>query len=141
MPVNSLVAHVLLAALDSGEVRDVRNGALHGAVHGWMEGHLAASGHREGAVMPGDMPSPPFPDPDDPDGLLHGIVSTVMDTYDPDQVVEAFLHAVALGMRAGSEAGQRCGGCSISLDLTDRYLNAANIRAGLGHFAYIPPGG
>lgn len=140
MPVNSLIAHVLLAPLDTGEITEVKSAVLQGAVHGWMEGHLAAPGHREGELRPGAMPSPPFPDPDDPDGELREIVSTVIDQYDTDQVVEAFLHAIALGMRAGDRAGRACEGCSIGLDATDHDLNAANIRAGLGRFDYVPPG-
>ena len=141
MAVNALVAHVLLGPLDAGDITDVRVAALQGSVHGWMEGHLAAPGHREGPERPGQMPSPPFPDPADPDGSLHDILDQVVDAYEAHQVTAAFLHAVALGIRGGDQAGRTCNGCSIAHDAADRELNGANIRAGLGSFAYVPPGG
>lgn len=141
MAVNALVAHVLLSPLDAGEVADVRTAALQGAAHGWMEGHLAAPGHREGPERHGEMPSPPFPDPADPDGSLREILDQVVEAHEEHQVTAAFLHAVALGIRAGDRAGRACSGCSIGHDAADPGFSAANIRAGLGSFAYVPPSG
>jgi hypothetical protein len=141
MPVNSLVAHALLSSLDTGELTSVRAAALQGAVHGWMEGHLGAAGHREGPESPGPMPSPPFPDPSDPDGALRAITDEVAERYDDDQITAAFLHALALGIAAGDHDGRQCAGCSIAHDPDDTHLKAANVRAGLGSFVYRPPGG
>ena len=53
---------VILGLFGSGQPRDRFEVVLNAAVHGWMEGHLAAPGHVISEDRSGiDMPAPPFP--------------------------------------------------------------------------------
>lgn len=50
---------------EKSPVPSLQERIVHAAVHGWMEGHLAAPGHRLDPAYAGDMPAAPFPDPHD----------------------------------------------------------------------------
>jgi hypothetical protein len=100
-----------------GSTDELRRGALRAAVHGWMEGHIEGEG-RAGTPslpvgMPGDdpMPSPPFPDRNDP-RLAEILRETVERFPDGSEPLAAALFATGLAYQAGLEEGSACEGCT-----------------------------
>lgn len=83
---------------------------VHAAVHGWMEGHLSAPGHRFDPSHVGGMPDPPFPDPDDPQ--LQQIVEEARRRFREGEEPAAAAFAAALGWQAGRATSGECPGCA-----------------------------
>jgi hypothetical protein len=83
---------------------------VHAAVHGWMEGHLAAPGHQLDPENVGEMPAAPFPDPHD--RRLEQIIKEASERFGDGEEPAAVAYAAALGWRQGPEAGQECPGCA-----------------------------
>lgn len=99
---------------------------LHAAVHGWMEGHVAAPGHELSVGAEDEpMPAPPFPGRHDPQ--LPEIVERVRSDFAHDELPAAVTAAAAYGWRAGRREGEQCPGCEMAT--ADNELAAA-IRAG-----------
>lgn len=124
---------VLLEAHHEAGSTSFEAAVIHAAVHGWMEGHLAAPGHLPGP--PGEMPDPPFPNP--ADQALQDIVDETHRRFAEDERVGAVAFAVGEGWRAGHQAGKLCTGCAI-LGADDPLASA--MRAGRGSFHYLPEG-
>jgi hypothetical protein len=111
---------------------DARLATLQAAVHAWMEGHVEGEGRAgmAGAVtqMPDDeMPSPPFPDPHNPQ--LARIIAEAHERLGDAEPVSGALFAAGLAYQAGLAEGAECSGCSAR----GRYVasDAAQVRAGL----------
>jgi hypothetical protein len=83
---------------------------MHAAVHGWMEGHLSAPGHRLDSENEQTMPNPPFPNP--ADELLQRIVREALSRFSPGEEPAAITYAAALGWQAGRLTANECPGCS-----------------------------
>ena len=123
---------VILGLFSSGEAHDRFDVVLHAAVHGWMEGHLAAPGHRVSGDASGDqMPAPPFPARGS--GRLREIVSETMARFGDDEEPAAAMYAAALGWRLGRQEGLDCPGCALAL--ADQPIPRA-IRAGRGQYSF-----
>jgi hypothetical protein len=96
-----------------GEKQDARSLGdmiVSAAVHGWMEGHLAAPGHRLDTGNVGEMPESPFPPTDNPQ-----LKTTIQDAYERFEVGEesaAVAYAAALGWQMGRQSGMNCPGCA-----------------------------
>ncbi|MGH2948583.1 MAG: hypothetical protein ACRDPC_20390 [Solirubrobacteraceae bacterium] len=88
---------------------------LQAAVHGWMEGHLSVPGHetRDLPPHPGEMPSPPFPNPDSP--RLKEILDDTRERFADDEAEAAAAYAIALAWQSGRDEGKNCPGCGIEL--------------------------
>lgn len=123
---------VILGLFGSGEAHDRFNVVLHAAVHGWMEGHLAAPGHVVSADTSGrEMPVPPFPERESRE--LREIVSETMARFRDGEEPAAAMYAAALGWRLGRQQGLDCPGCALAL--ADQPIPRA-IRAGQGHYSF-----
>jgi len=84
---------------------------VHAAVHGWMEGHLAAPDHQLDPEYVGEMPSAPFPDPHD--RRLEQIIKETSERFGDGEEPAAVAFAAALGWKQGRAAGQECPGCAL----------------------------
>jgi hypothetical protein len=84
---------------------------VHAAVHGWMEGHLAAPNHRIDPTFTGEMPAAPWPDPTD--RRLKRIIEEATERFDEGEEPAAVAFAAALGWKQGRAAGQECPGCAL----------------------------
>lgn len=109
---------------------------LTAAVHGWMEGHLSAPAHdtRQVVSLPGELQSPPFPDP-----LSSALKTIVDDTYDrfaEDEREAAIAYAAALAWQTGRAEGKTCPGCGLA---TAKAPLAKALRAGKLEVRYHDP--
>lgn len=95
---------------EKSPVPSLQERIVHAAVHGWMEGHLAAPGHRLDPAYAGDMPAAPFPDPHD--RRLGQIIKESVERFGDGEEPAAVAFAAALGWKQGREAGQECTGCA-----------------------------
>ena len=102
---------MLNGVFEPGAAPTLQEVVLQACVHGWMEGHLAAPGHVVAAGATEDMPAPPFP-PRDSDQLC-AIVEEVMRRFAAGEEPAAATCALALGWRAGRQAGLDCPGCGL----------------------------
>jgi len=123
---------VILGLFGSGQPRDRFEVVLNAAVHGWMEGHLAAPGHVLSEDRSGiDMPAPPFPARESEQ--LRALVFEAMDRFDDGEEPAAAMFAAAIAWRAGRQEGSRCPGCA--LEHADQPIPRA-VRAGLGRYSF-----
>jgi hypothetical protein len=109
---------------------DGRLAALHAAVHAWMEGHVEGEG-RAGTttsvpIADEVMPSPPFPDRNDPQ--LAAIAAEVQERFGDAEPVSAVMFAAALAYEAGLAEGASCAGCGASTRMGGQI--GAQVRAG-----------
>src|SRR5262245_45413927 len=81
----------------------LRDRIVHAAVHGRMEGHLAAPDHRIDPTYTGTMPAAPFPDPTD--RRLRQIIVEALERFDEGEEPAAVAFAAALGWKQGRAAG------------------------------------
>lgn len=107
----------------------------HAAVHGWMEGHLAAPGHRHDPRFTGSMPASPFPDPHD--RRVTAIIVETLERFGDGEEPAAVAFAAALGWQQGRSAGAACPGCAV-----EGWQNpsAQAMRAGTAHLVFQIPG-
>ena len=110
MDSNPLPLLLTISETFAGEPESFHSRVLHAAVHGWMEGHLAAPGHRFDPDRVGGMPKPPFPDPDDE--RMPGIIEEALARFSEGEEPGAIAFAAALGWQAGRNAGLDCPGCA-----------------------------
>jgi hypothetical protein len=123
---------VINGVFASGEAHDRFEVVLHAAVHGWMEGHVAAPGHRlAAATSDEEMPVPPYPSRDSE--ALREILAEAMDRFGDDEEPAVALFAAALGWRAGRQEGLDCTGCA--LIHADQPIARA-IRDGTGRYEF-----
>jgi hypothetical protein len=109
---------------------------VHAAVHGWMEGHLAAPNHRLDPTFVGKMPCPPFPDPGD--RRLERIINEASERFAEGEEPAAVAFAAALGWKQGRVAGQECLGCAPQ---GHEHPAAHAMRSGDGKVVFQLPGG
>lgn len=109
---------------------------IHAAVHGWMEGHLAAPGHKLDPTNIGEMPDAPFPDPSDR-RLKQIIEETETRFAGEKEEAAAVCFAAALGWQAGRQAGMDCPGCAtVGWDTVE----AKALRGGTAEVLFRMPG-
>ena len=114
--------------------RDLQTVILQAAVHGWMEGHLAAPGHvTRGVASSERMSAPPFPRADS--GELAAIVQWTADTFREGEDEGAAAAAAGVAWRYGRQEGLDCPGCC--LPHAGNQL-AQDIRAGRMQVEFIP---
>ena len=95
---------------EKSPVPSLQGRIVHAAVHGWMEGHLAAPDHQLDPEYVGEMPSAPFPDPHD--RRLEQIIKETSERFSDGEEPAAVSFAAALGWKHGRAAGQECPGCA-----------------------------
>jgi hypothetical protein len=85
---------------------------LHGAVHAWMEGHVATCRGPARSEEDEDerMPSPPFPDPGDV--ALRELVAETIACHSERTLTAAVFEACGRAFVLGAHEGEACtGGC------------------------------
>ncbi len=123
---------VIMGLFSSGESHDRFEVVLNAAVHGWMEGHLAAPGHVVSEARSGiEMPVPPFPARGSEQ--LRALVFEAMDRFGDGEEPAAAMFAAAIAWRAGRQEGARCPGCA--LEHAEQPIPRA-VRAGLGRYSF-----
>ena len=110
MDTNPLPLLLTISETFSDEPEPFHSRVLHAAVHGWMEGHLAAPGHQLDPDRVGGMPNPPFPGPDNE--RMPGILEETLGRFSEGEEPGAIAFAAALGWQAGRNAGLDCPGCA-----------------------------
>jgi hypothetical protein len=123
---------VVMGPFGSGQPRDRFEVVLNAAVHGWMEGHLAAPGHVVSGDRSGiDMPTPPFPARESEQ--LRALVSETMARFQDGEEPAAAMFAAAIAWQAGRQEGSRCPGCA--LEHADQPIPRA-VRGGQGRYSF-----
>jgi hypothetical protein len=110
MDSNPLPLLLTISETFTDEPDSFRARVVHAAVHGWMEGHLAAPGHHLDPDRVGGMPNPPFPSPEDE--RMRTVVEEALRRFSEGEEPGAIAFAAALGWQAGRIAGGDCPGCA-----------------------------
>jgi hypothetical protein len=116
---------------EKSPVPSLQGRIVHAAVHGWMEGHLAAPGHQLDPAYVGKMPAAPFPDPHD--RRLSQIVKETSERFGDGEEPAAVAFAAALGWKQGLAAGQECPGCAPE---GNEHPAARALRSGVGYVEF-----
>ena len=126
----SMVLHDTLNG--PGATDELRAATLRAAVHAWMEGHIEGEGRAGTPSLPvamaeEDMPSPPFPRPDNE--RLRAILRETNERFAGGEPLAAALFASGLAYQGGLEDGAACPGCAPRAS-PGALEPAARIRAG-----------
>jgi hypothetical protein len=126
----SMVLHDTLNG--PGATDELRAATLRAAVHAWMEGHIEGEGRAGTPSLPTamaeqDMPSPPFPRPDNE--RLRAILREAYERFAGGEPIAAALFASGLAYQAGLADGSDCPGC-VPRAGSEGPEPAARIRAG-----------